>query len=120
MIVSEIIDELKAIKYRSGDLKVFLQGMDEGGIYPYDYRTSGIEIYDDDEHTEKWFYLTEGTDDTDTISTLIAKLEEFEKENGDEELFIGYGDSGGSYSGNDEISDISLETVDNETCVVIS
>lgn len=113
MKASEIIKDLTKTLNLCGDIRVFLQGLDEGGIYPNDYRTWGLTIREED----GFFYFAEDIDcDTMTITQVIKLIQDFIKKCGDVNIGIGYGDSGGTYDGFDE--ELAIYAIDYEDTVV--
>lgn len=118
---SKLIEELKVILRNHGDLTVFIQGQDSGGIYPNDYVEHNLGIrYSQEEQT-----ITIGLDAQEpfappsTVSEFIEMLEESRMDNGDCTVLIKYMDSGGSYGEEWGLSSVDVEEIDGEPHVVI-
>lgn len=113
MKANEIITVFTQILIENGDIKVCLQGMDDGGCYPNDYRTTKIDLYEDEEGNT---IFVDSGDETSTVTEVIDLLRGID---GETTVNISYGDSGGSYGGFTDCVDIFVKEIDGEPYAVI-
>lgn len=112
MKANEIITGLTQIFNENGVIKVCLQGMDDGGYYPNDYRTTEVDMYKDEDGNT---IIYDTGEDTSTVTDVIDLLRGIDSET---EVNLSYGDSGGSYDGFTDCFGIFVEEVDGELYAV--
>lgn len=120
---SKLIETLKTILRNYGDLTVFIQGQDSGGIYPNDYVKYKLGVHYESEDECRTILISlnekEPFGETSTVSEFIEMLENSRKEHGDCDVLIDYMDSGGRYHEAGELCSVDVEEIDGEQHVVI-
>lgn len=118
---SKLIETLKNILRNYGNLTVFIQGQDSGGIYPNDYVKYKLGIQHESECGSILISLNE--DDpfgqSSTINEFIEMLENSRKEHGNCDVLIDYMDSGGRYHEGGELCSVDVKEVNGEQHVII-
>lgn len=104
MNVSELIKDLKEARAEQGELKVYIVGQDNGGVYPNNYVRKPIGVWL--EETENILIVDiDGerfTEEADTISEVINSLNIAMTEYGDLRVEIQYQDDGGDFGEHSE------------------
>lgn len=120
---SKLIETLKTILRNYGDLTVFIQGQDSGGIYPNDYVKYKLGIQHESEDGCNTILITLNEDDPfgqpSTVNEFIEMLKNSLKEHGNCDVLIDYMDSGGRYHEGGELCSVDVEEIDGEQHVVI-
>lgn len=116
---TKLIEELKEILQNNGNLSIFIQGQDSGGIYPNDYVKHKLAIsYLDNSTICITIDFDKFSEAPSTVEEFIEMLESSTLY-GNSSVLIEYMDSGGSYSEFGSLFSVDVKEVEGEQRVIL-